>query len=109
MKNVPLKTRPKGYRGAPVMAFIAAINPKAHFTKPYIGAFVWLILAWWFYNENPIGMIRPKKAGQTTLIKDNPKWYQTFKSLAWALVFNFIPMFFIYLVMLIVARATSRA
>lgn len=108
MKNVPLGARPKGYRGAPVVAFIAAINPLSYFTKPYIGAMVWLILSWWFYNENPMGMVRPTKPGRTAWVKGNPKWYQTLKSLGWGLLFNFIPMFFIYLVMLVIARASAR-
>jgi hypothetical protein len=107
MKNVPLKTRPTGYLGAVVMASIAAINPKSYFTQPYIGAISWLILSLWFYNENPLHMVRPKP-GKKALITDNPKWYQTFKALLWGMLFNPIPMFFIYLVMLVLARATAK-
>ena len=51
------------------MAFIAAINPKSYFTQPYFGAVCWLIMAWWFYNVNPLQMIRPRNS--TTPILDS--------------------------------------
>ena len=107
MKNVPLKARPNGYLGAVVMAAIAAINPKSYFTQPYIGAISWLILSWWFFNQNPMGSVRPAE-GKKSLITGNPKWYQTLKALFWGMLFNPIPMFFIYLTMLVMARATAK-
>lgn len=109
LKHAPQGARPKRTWGALVVALLAALNPMSYFTKPYIGAICWMILAWWFYNENPYGLIRPKKPGQVTLITGNPKWYQTTKSLLWGLAFNFVPLFFIYLVMLLLARLDSKA
>lgn len=109
MKHAPMGMRPARTWGAIVVAFLAAINPLSNFTKPYIGAISWMILAWWFYNANPYGLIRPKKANQKTLIKDNPKWYQNTKSLVWGMAFNFVPLFFIYLVLLLAARIDSKA
>lgn len=106
MKNTPNGMRPKGFVGAIPMAFIAAINPKSYFTQPYIGAICWLVVAWWFYNKNPLGMVRPRTA--KPLIAGNPMWYQTLKSLTWGFVFNFIPLFFIYLTMLIFARLNAK-
>jgi hypothetical protein len=109
LKHAPKGARPARTWGALVVALLAAINPVSYFTKPYIGAIVWMILSWWFYNENPYGLIRPKKPDQPTLVEGNPKWFQTTKSLLWALVFNFVPLFFIYLVMLLLARLDSKA
>ncbi len=108
MKNVPAGARPKGFIGAPVMAFIAAINPKSNFTQPYFGAFSWLILSWFFYNISPLGMVRPSDPNKKTLISGNPKWYQIVKSLIWGFVFNFIPMFFFYSILLILARVDAK-
>lgn len=108
MKSVPHSTRPKGFIGAVVMAFIAAINPKSYFTQPYFGAVCWLIMSWWFYNVNPLHMIRPRDSATATLISGNPKWYQTFKSLFWGMIFNFIPMFCLYLIMLVLARVDAK-
>ena len=103
MKSVPFRARPKGFIGALVVALIASINPMSYFIKPYIGAVTWLILSWWFFNDNPNGMIRPKtdatKKPKKTLIKGNPGWYQIIKSLLWGMIFTFIPLFFIYLVL----------
>lgn len=109
MKNVPYSTRPQGFLGAVVMAFIAAINPKSYFTQPYFGAVCWLIMAWWFYNVNPLQMIRPRNSTTPTLIHGNPQWYQTVKSLFWGLVFNFVPMFFFYFILLVLARIDAKA
>jgi hypothetical protein len=109
MKHAPKGLRPARTWGAIVVAFFAALNPLSNFTKPYIGAITWIMLSWWFYNENPYGVIRPKKQGQQTLVKGNPKWYQTTKSLLWGLAFNFIPLFFVYLVMLLLARLDAKA
>jgi len=108
LKHAPMGARPARTWGAIVVAFLAAINPLSYFTKPYIGAISLMILAWWFYNENPYGLIRPKKTATQTLVKGNPRWYQTTKSFLWALVFNFIPLFFIYVVFLLLARLDSK-
>ena len=68
----------------------------------------WLVLAWWFYHENPAGLIRPTDPEKGTLIKENPMWYQTFKSISFGMLFNPIPMFFLYFLLLIVARVDSK-
>ena len=109
LKHAPMGLRPARTWGAIVVAFLAAINPISYFTKPYIGAICLMILAWWFYNDNPYGLIRPRNPGTETLIKGNPKWYQTTKSFLWAFAFNFIPLFFIYLVLLLLARLDSKS
>ena len=108
LKHAPLGMRPTRMWGAIVVAFFAALNPMSFFTKPYIGAVTWIILAWWFYNKNPFGLIRPRTEGKKTLIKGNPKWYQTTKSGFWSLLFTFIPLFFIYLTLLIFARLDAK-
>lgn len=107
MKNVPYGTRPNGYLGAIVMAAIAAINPKSYFTKPYIGAFCWLVMSWWSYNQNPLKLIRPP-AERPSFISGNPRWYQTIKALLVGLLLNPIPMFFIYALMLVIVRLDAR-
>lgn len=109
LKHAPQGLRPNSMLGGLLVAFLAALNPLGYLTKPYIGLISWLIMSWWFYNENPRGLIRPTKEGRKTLVKGNPKWYQTTKSLLWALVFNFIPLFFIYAVMLVVARLDAKS
>ena len=82
-----------------LVALIAAINPLSYFTTPYIGIVSWLILSWWFYNVNPLSTVRPKNTNRW-----NPGWWQTLKSLFWGMLFNPIPMFLIYMVILFIAR-----
>jgi len=108
MKTVPLTTRPRGYVGGLLVALIAAINPISYFTRPYFGAIVWLIMAWWFYNVNPLGLIRPRNPERKTLFAGNPLWYQFFKSLLWGFIFTPIPMFVLYYLLLVFARTLSK-
>lgn len=108
MRRAPKGIRPSGYLGALLVALFAALNPLSYFTQPYFGAVSWLVLAWWFYNENPAGLIRPTDPKKTTLIKKNPVWYQRVKSLGFGLLFNPIPMFFLYSLLLIIARVNSK-
>ena len=106
MKNVPYNTRPDGYLGAGVMAFIAAINPKSMFTQPYFGLISWFIVSWWIYNKNFFELIR--SSTRRAFINGNPKWYQILKSLLFGLVLNPILMFIFYLILLVIARTEAK-
>ncbi len=105
MNTVPYKTRPNGYFGALPMAAIAAINPKSYFISPFFGVICWIILTWWAYNRNPLGLVRPSGP---SLITGNPTWYQTLKSLIIGFVLTPFPIFVLYLVLLVIARATAN-
>ena len=103
LKNVPYSTRPPKTMGAFLVAIIAAINPVSYFTRPYMGAVMWLILSWWFYKRNPYNMVRnPDRPASMEW------WRQVLKALSWGMLFNFVPMFFIYSFILIVARLHAK-
>lgn len=108
LKNAPKGIRPRGYLGGALVALLAALNPFSYFTRPYFGAVSWLILTWWFYNENPMGIIRPRDPEKKTLFKGNPKWYQTIKSFGYGLLFNPIPMFTLYFILLVLSRIDAK-
>jgi hypothetical protein len=104
LQNVPkAAARVPGITGGLLVALIAAINPLSYFTSPYIGIVSWLILSWWFYNKNPLSIVRTTNAA-----KWNPGWWQTTKSLFWGLLLNPIPMFFIYTMILFIARFDAK-
>ena len=104
LNNVPMAaTRVPGVFGAMLVALIAAINPISYFTSPYIGLVCWLIMTWWFYNVNPLHMIQSKNPNSW-----NPVWWQTLKAAFWGLLFTPVPMFFIYCMILFIARLDAR-
>ena len=104
LNNVPMAaTRISGIPGGMLVAFIAAINPLSYFTAPYIGLVSWMIMSWWFWNVNPLHLIQPS---DTT--KWNPNWCQIFKACFLGLLFNFIPLFFIYAVIIFIARFDAK-
>lgn len=104
LNNVPTSaTQVNGVLGGLLVALIAAINPLSYFTTPYIGLVSWIIMTWWFYNINPLNMIK------TSTFKGwNPTWWQTIKAAIWGLIFNPVPMFFIYAVILFIARFDAK-
>jgi len=104
LQNVPMSaTRVPGPLGTLLVSFIAAVNPLSYFTSPYIGLVSWIILGWWFYNVNPLNLIRPRNEQRW-----NPMWWQIFKCAFWGLLFNPIPMFLLYTMILFIAKFDAR-
>jgi hypothetical protein len=104
LNNVPMSiTRVPGIPGGLLVALIAAVNPMSWFTKPYIGLVSWMIMCWWFYNINPLHIVKPKDPKRW-----NPMWWQILKCGFWGLLFNFIPMFFIYATIIFIARFDAK-
>lgn len=104
LNNVPMSvTRIPGIPGELLVSLIAAINPLSYFTSPYIGLVSWLIMGWWFWNSNPLHVIKP-----TNTSRWNPMWWQILKSAFFGLLFNFIPVFFIYATIMFIARFDAR-
>lgn len=104
IKSVPASAASvPGIFGGLLVALIAALNPVSYFTKPYIGLISWLVLMWWFWNVNPLNLIRPANTSRW-----NPGWWQLLKTAFWGLICNPVPMFFIYLTMLSVARIDAK-
>lgn len=104
LNNVPMSvTRVPGIPGGLLAAFVAAINPLSYFTSPYIGLVTWIIMSWWIWNINPLHVIKPSDPN-----RKNPAWWQILKSAFFALLVNFIPLFFIYAVILLIARFDAK-
>lgn len=81
LKHAPINARPSRMIGAVVVAFLAAINPSSFFTKPYYGAICWMILAWWFFNTNPLGVIRPRDSTKKNTCQRKPELVSNNKKL----------------------------
>lgn len=103
LKHMPVSVRKPGFLGGLLISLVAAVNPLSWFTKPYIGAICWIIMAWWVWNVNPFGLITPKGKEET-----QPKWWKTLKTLFVSFFYTPIPLFFIYALILSVARFDAK-
>ena len=102
LKFAPASLRKPGFPSGLLISLVAAINPLTYFTRPYIGAVCWAIMAWWVWNVNPFGLITPK--GKET----QPGWWKFLKTMLLSLFYTPIPVFFIYALILSVARFDAK-
>jgi len=77
------------------MAFYAAINPMSMFKSPFYGLFSYFVVWWFFWNNNVWGVVRNE--GETW---EHDKWWWILRASLWAFFLNWLPLFFIYLIVL---------
>lgn len=94
--SVPKSTR---LSGALPMAFYAAINPLSWVKSPYLGIFTFVVTWWVLWNLNVWGLVRFR--GETS---EDYWWWWVLRSSLYAFFLNFIPLFLLYLAILIVIK-----
>jgi hypothetical protein len=102
LKHMPVSVRKPGFPGGLLISLVAAVNPMSWFTKPYIGAIIWIVVFWWVWNRNPFGLITPKGK------EKQPGWWKTMKTFFLSAFYTPIPLFFIYALILSVARFDAK-
>ena len=90
------------YTGMLPMSLYAAINPLSWIKPPYYGIFTFLVVWWWFWNNNMWNTIR--YYGETW---DKDKWWWFLRTSIWSVFMNPILLFFVYMAVLTFVKLTS--
>lgn len=90
------------YRGIFPMSLYAAINPSSWIKSPYFGIVTYLIIWFWFWNNNKWNTVRYVNEKW-----DNDKWWWIIRTSIWSFILNPVLLFFVYAIVLFFVKFSS--